>query len=82
MIDETESEELDIEFEAAEPRAVTFDVPEGQIVIPDIDALAEALGDVPLAFWAHEKGLLWPTPRRRWESIDISDAGPKPVRKN
>lgn len=77
-----EGEDAEFEFEEAQPRAVMFDVPEGQIMIPDLDALAEALGDVPLAFWAHEKGLLWLTPKRRWESIDLSDAGPKPVRKN
>ena len=68
-------EELEIEFEEAQPRAVMFDVPDGQIMIPDLDALAEALGDVPLAFWAHEKGLMWLTPKRRWEPLE-ADSGP------
>lgn len=81
MTGETESEELDIEFEAAEPRTVMFDVPDGQIMVPCLDSLAEVLGDVPLAFWANDKGLFWLTPRRRWESLEI-DLGPKPIRKN
>jgi hypothetical protein len=82
MSDEGE-EEIESEFEEAQPRTVMFDVPEGQIMIPCLDSLAEALGDVPLAFWAHEKGLMWLTPKRRWEPLE-ADTGPKVVstRKN
>jgi CHASE2 domain-containing sensor protein len=78
-----EGEEAEFELEEAQPRAVMFDVPEGQIMVPDLDALAEALGDAPLALWAHEKGLLWLTPKRRWEPVDV-DSGPKvaSIRKN
>ena len=83
MTDETDDEDLDIEFEEAQPRAVMFDVPEGQIMIPCLDSLAEALGDAPLALWAHEKGLMWLTPKRRWEPLE-ADSGPKvaSIRKN
>jgi hypothetical protein len=76
MTDETDDEGLDIEFEEATPRAAMFDVPEGQIMIPCLDSLAEALGDVPLALWAHEKGLMWLTPKLRWGPLE-ADSGPK-----
>lgn len=79
MTDETEDEDL---IEVAEPRGIIFDIPDGQIAIPDLDALADVLGETPLAFWAHEKGLLWLTPKRRWESLEL-DSRPQPVsRKN
>jgi hypothetical protein len=83
MTDEADDEDLEIEFEEAQPRDIMFDVPNGQIMIPCLDSLAEALGDVPLAFWAREKGLMWLTPKRRWEPLEV-DSGPKvaSIRKN
>lgn len=81
MTDETEDEGAEFEFEEAQPRAVMFDVPDGQIMVPDFDALAEALGDVPLAMWGNEKGLFWLTPKLRWAPVE-AELGPKPIRKN
>ena len=83
MTDETDDEDLDIEFEEATPRAVMFDVPEGQIMIPCLDSLAEVLGYVPTAIWANDKGVFLLTPKRRWEPLE-ADTGPKVVstRKN
>jgi hypothetical protein len=36
-----------------------------------------------LAFWSREKGLMWLTPKRRWEPLEV-DSGPKvaSIRKN
>jgi hypothetical protein len=83
MTDETDDEELDIEFEEATPRAVMFDVPDGQIMIPCLDSLSEVLGYAPAAFWANDKGLFCLTPKRRWEPLE-QDSGPKvaSIRKN
>lgn len=79
MTDETEDEDL---IEVAEPRGIIFDIPDGQIAIPDLDALAEILGETPTALWASDKGVFWLTSRRRWESLEL-ETGPKPVsRKN
>lgn len=77
MTDETEAEET-IEVDV-EPRGLILDTPDGQLAIPCLDTLAEALGETPLAFWANEKGLFWLTPRRRWESMEV-DTGPKRLR--
>lgn len=77
MTDETEAEET-IEVDV-EPRELILDTPDGQLAIPCLETLAEALGETPLAFWANEKGLFWLTPRRRWESIEV-DTGPKRLR--
>lgn len=82
MSDEGE-EELEFEFEEAQPRAVVLDVPDGQVLIPDLDALAELLGYMPAAMWANDKGVFLLTPKRRWEPLE-ADSGPKvaSIRKN
>ena len=76
-------EQCAFELALIAPQLPPFDVPDGQIMIPCLDSLAEVLGYVPAAYWASDKGLFCLTPKRRWESLE-ADSGPKvaSIRKN
>ena len=74
MTDDTEELEVDVELEDDDsgPRGVMFDVPDGQIMIPCLDTLAEVLGEHPAAYWATDKGLFFLSSQRRWESVEVT----------
>jgi hypothetical protein len=51
-----EGEEAEFEFEESQPRAVMFDVPEGQIMIPDLMRLPKPSGTHPWRFGRMKRG--------------------------